>query len=209
MQIPLAAYETQELFIGIEVTAKDNDFYFYIDNVKIVDAAALELGPDTTVCDIATVTLDAGIPDVYYTWYDENFIVYSNQQTLSVDSVGIGIGSKMFYLILTDTNGIQINDSITVNFKDCSGIDEYGLNKFVNIYPNPSDGLFYISTKDIKGNVNLNMTDAKGKLIFSQKFIPGTNAYTHKIDLSSLAKGIYFIKIINSDKVMNKKIVIQ
>lgn len=209
MQFPLAAYETQELFIGFEVTAKDNDFYFYIDNVMIVDAAELDLGPDTTVCDNTTITLDAGIPDVYYTWYDENFMVYSNKQTLTVDSTGIGLGSKMFYLMLTDENGIQVLDSITVTFKDCSGIDEYGLDKFVNIYPNPSDGLFYISTKEIKGALDLNITDAKGQLIFKQEIIPDSEQYTHRIDLSSLAKGVYFVKIMNSDNVMNRKIVIQ
>ena len=208
-QFPLSAFVDQDLFIGFEVTAKDNDFYFYVDNVKIVDAPMLDLGPDVTDCDVSTIILNAGIPDAYYTWYDENFQVYSNEQTLSVDSTGIGIGSKLFYLLLTDQNGIQVTDSITVTFIDCSGIDELGLDKYIQIYPNPSDGLFFIMIKEINEPLGLSITNAHGQIIYDEKLIPDTDGSIHEIDLSSLARGVYFVKIRSSESTMNRKIVIQ
>jgi len=209
MQFPLSAYVGQDLFIGIEVAAKDNDFYFYIDNVKVVDGPVVDLGPDVTVCDVSIASIDAGIPGLYYTWYDENFKVYSNEQTLHVDSTGIGLNSMMFYLLLTDLNGIQVIDSVTVTFKDCSGIGEFGLENFVQIYPNPSDGLFFISISEIRETLDLSITNAHGQIIYDEKLKPDTDGYIHELDLSGLAKGLYFVKIRSSKSTMNRKIVIQ
>ncbi len=63
----------------------------------------------------------------------------------------------------------------------------------VNIYPNPSKGLFYIEIKDYKGPVIMKISTASGKLL-----------ETHHLMYSGLMSwrlnpGIYFINLILSN----------
>lgn len=77
----------------------------------------------------------------------------------------------------------------------------------ISVYPNPSNGVFNISM----GNVNvtsIEVYDLMGKLI-----IPKINGITidnqTTIDLSSAAKGIYFVKIIDDNKHQTVKRIIK
>lgn len=95
-----------------------------------------------------------------------------------------------------------------IDIKDVSinmgtvGISESATNIFaLNIYPNPSSGIFKIESGNIK-NFNLKVFNLLGKEIMQQQ----TN---NEIDLSNFSKGIYFVKIYESTKIYTKKIIVQ
>ena len=79
----------------------------------------------------------------------------------------------------------------------------------INIYPNPSEGVFNISIKGISGKVQIEVFDVHGN---NYRFleIEGTNNITTKqLDLKDLPAGVYFISFSGKNFSRVKKIVIQ
>lgn len=77
--------------------------------------------------------------------------------------------------------------------------------KNVAIYPNPSTGIFYIS----KGNIDLKcleVTDISGKIILKQTQFQDNNSEI-LLNLSSISKGVYFIKLTSEESSIIKKII--
>jgi polyhydroxybutyrate depolymerase len=75
------------------------------------------------------------------------------------------------------------------------GINEIRKEHSVNIYPNPSEGIV-----SIEGSFSFaTLFDINGKLLIETS--------KDKIDLSSYAKGVYFIRIISENKTIIKKLV--
>ena len=76
-------------------------------------------------------------------------------------------------------------------------------NNVLNIYPNPARDKINIQNL-ISGNQEIIITDLLGKIVLNYNV--KSNALTSQtIDVSSLRRGVYFIKIINNEKCMTKK----
>lgn len=75
----------------------------------------------------------------------------------------------------------------------------------VNIYPNPSNGIFNIDIEDQSENYKIQVLSYEGKIV--QEF--NTNEFT-VLDLSKKVVGIYFVKIISEDGVSSlRKIILE
>ena len=80
-----------------------------------------------------------------------------------------------------------------------NSIDDAPLKKDVQLYPNPSDGNFYISTTGIAfPDGQLNIYNAKGQLIHSQEV--QENALSIPIDANSWPKGMYMTQFNSAGK---------
>lgn len=73
------------------------------------------------------------------------------------------------------------------------------------IYPNPSNGSFYIEQKST-GNVNLEIVDFNGRIVYSNNYNSSGN-FKKQIN-TNLPKGIYIIKIGTNDGVTTSKLII-
>jgi hypothetical protein len=93
-----------------------------------------------------------------------------------------------------------------------TGIDEdYFFKRNVMIYPNPAtDELnIVVNNKMYLKEVVVKLIDANGAVLQENK-LTATPASSHlKINISSIAKGIYVVQIWMGDQLLNKKIVIQ
>lgn len=93
----------------------------------------------------------------------------------------------------------------TLNQVFCStttGISAAKENEEILIYPNPASNQLYVQLN--KGSVStLRISDIKGALLLEQN-VKGTET---SVDISSLAKGIYFLQISNSSATYNQKII--
>lgn len=107
-------------------------------------------------------------------------------------------------------NGTQTNSHIPVQVMGlCNGasaILENAEENYISVYPNPSIGIFQLTVD--------NMQLAKGELeiynVFGKKVYTASNIKQQmQIDLSTLSKGIYFIKVYDGTKIYNQKIVVQ
>ncbi len=83
------------------------------------------------------------------------------------------------------------------------GVEDFSLNAS-QISPNPSSGVFVISSKS-----NLNTIDVYSQTGAFIKSIKANDSTTNEINLSDLAKGIYFLELKNETDKSWKKIIVE
>jgi len=107
---------------------------------------------------------------------------------------------------VTGTNtvtGCSNTSIVTQNVSACTGINALTANNnSFNVFPNPNSGKFTI---ELPADAQVEITNALGEIIFNQSLKKGKQT----INLSTNAKGIYFIKAIQDGKSTTNKIVIE
>ncbi len=90
-----------------------------------------------------------------------------------------------------------------------SGIEDYTNVKQFSYYPNPAKDMLHISFNIANNNdAKLELMTITGQVIYSEN-LAGNSAYSKDINLSSFAKGIYYIRLVSSGDIINKKVVIE
>lgn len=106
----------------------------------------------------------------------------------------------------TDANGCSNSSAFTQSVGSCTSIKYMAeALEATMIYPNPTNCLLYIELNAVIENCNVEIFNAIGQLMINQK--PTTTK--HQINLSSLTKGIYFVKVKSEDEFVMKKIIKQ
>ncbi|MDR2238431.1 MAG: M12 family metallo-peptidase [Chryseobacterium sp.] len=77
----------------------------------------------------------------------------------------------------------------------------------IKIYPNPTDGNFFIKSQNIKGEMKVTMFDASGRLVHSSAYQSENN--TTKEFNVNVPKGVYIISINSAKGVYNSKLVVK
>ena len=90
--------------------------------------------------------------------------------------------------------------------QDNVGINELQTSGEIKIYPNPSKGIFRISTNSNQTLKDIIVYDVLGNIIYQQLKEKET---TVTIDLSAHAKGVYFVKVIEDTRVSLSKVVLE
>jgi|YNPMSStandDraft_1061717.scaffolds.fasta_scaffold05786_4 hypothetical protein len=88
-----------------------------------------------------------------------------------------------------------------INITGTSGNSITNLNPVIDIFPNPAQNNFYITNAQ---NSTIEILDIVGNIITSQKI----NNSLETIEVSNIANGTYFVRIINNNGNYTKKIVI-
>jgi hypothetical protein len=83
-----------------------------------------------------------------------------------------------------------------------SDLSEFG----INIYPNPTSGLFVIAGEAKQSVKSVEVTDISGKTI---KQISNPTKDNLEMDLSACPAGIYFLKITTNKGIFTEKIIKQ
>lgn len=89
----------------------------------------------------------------------------------------------------------------------CTNIKENLLSQDVTVYPNPTTGTFNIVIKNSK-ELLINIVDIQGRIVFGSLEKNITNYFTKEINLSHIAKGIYFIESKTDTDVRIQKLII-
>ena len=80
----------------------------------------------------------------------------------------------------------------------------------VKVYPNPGNGKLSVSfTAQIKGDVEITISDEKGNEVYSRKLKDFSGEYFNQVDISEKGKGTYFLKITQGDDSITKKLVVE
>ncbi len=85
-------------------------------------------------------------------------------------------------------------------------VTENILKKSISIYPNPNNGKFNIDLKEVNSKIQLEIFNVWGQKIDKDFNLKHT---TNEIDFSSIAKGIYLIKINDGENSYTEKMVIE
>lgn len=162
--------------------------------VRVADAPVIDLGPPVqSYCMFDTIMLDAGNLGAEYLWSNGAI-----SQSITVGTTGLGIIEQEFSVTVINQDGCNAEESVIVIFSydECVGIDENGEKVFLQVFPNPSSGIVNINIAGVIGTLNVHVLNAMGNVLENHQFAPGDDRHiAEELDLSSYAKGIYFLKL--------------
>jgi hypothetical protein len=127
-------------------------------------------------------------------WY--NYIYGDSLEVLDVNQeIALTAGS---YKVYTDKN-INYSPLIPV------GLNQFDKSDLVQIYPNPVSGMLNIDAGELLLKEAV-LLDLNGKIVFS--FGLNQSAFLHKINVSHVEPGLYFLKLTNEKGSVLKKVLI-
>lgn len=157
---------------------------------------------DTSVSQAGnTLTSNNGSSGVTYQWLDCN----NNYAVIA------GATGKVYTASANGSYAVQVTENGCVDTSRCYTITGVGIDGFsksdLNIYPNPSDGLFTVRlSNDILSSLkSMSVTDIVGHDIWRMK----PHGSVKVIDLHDQPKGIYFLRFTSDNGTTTKKIVIK
>jgi len=101
---------------------------------------------------------------------------------------------------LFSVNGLSVISDLTMNASD---VTAHSLNK-LNIYPNPSKGIFNIAGISLNQDIEVVVFNTHGQVVYAEKPIK-----SHTIDLSHQARGVYYLKFMNNTTLKIEKVVVE
>lgn len=135
-----------------------------------------------------TVTLTSGGASTY-TW----------NTTATGNTISVSPSVTTVYSVTgTDANGCMNTAAVSVSVSACTGMQQFGVqsSEFV-VYPNPNNGEFTISVSGLDKNPFVEIYNTIGKLVYKDELTSEKNTFN-----TNLAAGIYFINIIENNKVI-------
>jgi hypothetical protein len=164
----------------------------------------VDLGEDITLVQGGQIEISA--PEGY------NSYVWSNGSTASSIIVGEGLDTLTYsYSVkVTDKNGCENSDTIFVHVTtQPTEIIEISSKTRIEIYPNPTKGMLYLQIRNESlEEIELNINDIAGNLIFSENYQNTQNLFTEEIDLSAYPDGNYILTIRHDQRKVNKTIIL-
>ncbi|GAB0156463.1 hypothetical protein CHRYSEOSP005_17280 [Chryseobacterium sp. Alg-005] len=88
------------------------------------------------------------------------------------------------------------------------GVNEApAVNNDIKIYPNPSNGNFFIKSRNLSGDVKVTLFYSSGRLIHSSSY-KGAGDHTQEFNLN-MPKGVYIINLNSSKGVFSQKLIVK
>jgi Zn-dependent metalloprotease len=118
----------------------------------------------------------------------------------------IGVGTyTVTYNYLDPINGCYASAAKSITVSACTGIHELNNSAYIKLYPNPAND-YLMLTSEKETDLTFKIYDATGKILIVKQLSGRSN----RIDINTLAKGIYFIEAQdNSKNTYRQKIVKQ
>lgn len=189
----------------LDVTIYGSGFY----TIEVTDPNGCKSSSATpvsiTLPPTPTITNNSGIltssSSTGNQWYFNGSLLASQtSQSLSPTQSGD------YYVIVTDGNGCS-SQSTTVNFT-FTGIDN-NTNTSFSIYPNPTNGLFMLSFyTNSEKSVTISCTNLLGQTVFNKQLEVVNGQQNIELNLSSMSKGIYLVRLEINGKSIYRKVTI-
>jgi hypothetical protein len=198
-------------------------------NAHVVDTAGtytVEVTYGTVSVSVSAVlTLSTDLPEAGFTVSDDNpcinHTIVVTDTSINANSIDVYFGdgnsatsspaSNMYAvdgtytvtLVATSAFGCIDSADLQLTIDPCLGVEENTVFD-VNVYPNPSNGYFQLTTV-ANGVYNIQVLDITGQVL--QNVSTSENVF--EMNLSNLPSGIYFLKLTNDKLHTTKKIVLK
>ena len=123
-------------------------------------------------------------------------VVYIGTDTSFTDTHADG----NFYKVYTVDKAFNYSNELTISSSASASVDNI-FSSQVSIYPNPANSILNISS-------NIDITELQVYNLLGKQVLSRSNLKNNKIDVSSLSKGVYMLKITNGKSVASKKLII-
>jgi len=129
-----------------------------------------------------------------YTWTVTGGNIISGQGTNAISVQWGNEGAGTVSIVWADANGCESTPTnLNVTIAEPSGIFDYAKAEPLSVFPNPSNGLFYLNITDTKftSAAEVTVMDNTGRVVYR---LNATNQMI-SIDLNTKAEGIYLVKV--------------
>jgi len=210
MQNPLTTTGMSDIFMVLSQTSTIGRVEFTyttgmesaLEQVTVTPIVVnVSLGADQNICINHTTTLDAGMGFNSYLWSTG-----ATTQTIIVDGSAIGVGTFDYWVQVTDGNTCIGVDSMVVVVDACTFVQDFKESS-VSIYPNPGNGIYYVDLTNLNEDVNIEVLDITGRVIFRNEIRKEDIEDTQTIDLSIFENGLYLIRVYNIEMDMIRKLI--
>jgi hypothetical protein len=176
-----------------------------IDSVTVTvnPLPVVNLGADTTIKWSWALTLDAGNPNAAWTWSTG-----ATTQTETFDSTNLTNSAANTVYVDVVENGCASSDTIVITVMDDVSINGSLNNVDMSIFPNPNNGQYTMTIDGVNGEINMEVIDIAGQVVYRER-LEATANFSAQFDMSTLAKGVYYIKLTNNDGVKTQKLIIK
>jgi PKD repeat protein len=114
-----------------------------------------------------------------------------------------------YTVILTVGNGCGIESDTMIVTIVGTGIESLTDGTSLELYPNPTSDVINVSFNGSKThNLTVRVVNVNGQLVFNDVVGQYAGQYKNAIDLSTEAKGVYFIQLITDQGTINRKVVL-
>ncbi len=205
------------VFVAANATIGGDEVYYIIANSCMEDTATVTVdvvGPANSgtavnpfdACNTNVFLFDGltGTVDMGGTWSDDTGTGLLQGDVFVAHAVPVG-GYNFTY---TATNGVCPDQSttITVNIMDCTDIPESDIN--FSVYPNPNNGEFFVENNGNTGLVTIEVIDIQGKVVYNNR-LNISNGDRESISIENAESGMYMIRIISNDNVVNHPMIVK
>lgn len=174
--------------------------------------AAGQILGDTQVCQNETTVYYLQEPVTYAEQYEwklipENAGTLANQgMYCTISWSGLFTGTALLTVRGQNSCGYgQWSPVMEILVEDCTGTNRTLMQDWIEIYPNPATGFFYIINKRFPASeIKVQIFDSRGMEVYHQIF-EGTY---NRVDLSGFDEGIYLINCTLDHSVFTKKIIL-
>ncbi|MFI5219077.1 MAG: SBBP repeat-containing protein [Bacteroidia bacterium] len=164
-----------------------------------------------------TVLNPAGSSLVYSTYLGQDY--YNDEGACII----VNANGSVYLLGLTESPNFPITpgayqdsldgsyDIFVMKFDNLTSVGEIINTDFSpEIFPNPNEGIFTVRLNSLpKGFTGMEIINVLGEIVWTGNFQNSPGSFETQFDVSTLGKGIYFLKIQSSENPIVKKIVIE
>ena len=77
----------------------------------------------------------------------------------------------------------------------------------LKVYPNPASGVINVNVSNIESELVLDLINIMEELCIRIPWSQNRSSFSKQLDLSSFEKGVYFVRVYNSNQNLIKKII--
>ena len=130
--------------------------------------------------------------------FSKSLLLVGPNLTIGIDNISSNVSAFTSWQYFTTLSSARISSGDTELFNN------------LNIYPNPTSGIFNISfVSENENSFNLTILDSYGKIIEIENKELFIGEFTKQVNLSEYPKGIYIVQIKTNDSFISKRIVLQ
>ena len=204
--------DTSDYYVVVENSAGCKDTAYF--TVVAVEGPSGSLSPsmDTiVVCyDIGAgtqmLTISGGVT---YTWSPATYLSGTGGATVTYTAPSM-YDTTDYFVIVEDANMCLDTIFFTMISNRCNtsvnGIDMFGSG--VEVYPNPSTGIFTIRLNEIpQTTIRVRITNVLGEIIDEQLLEVGKREYDQVVDIESYSAGVYILTLDIDDQIISRKLI--
>lgn len=121
---------------------------------------------------------------------------------------GAGVGTHMLIYGYNSPQGCGAQDTIFMTVDICLGLDNASANNY-NVYPNPNNGTFTLAMNNVAGDVNIELVDLSGRVVYSSTENNVQSGFTTQIATENLAAGTYMLRVASANEQQIIKVVVE